>query len=359
MINRLILCLSFFLMVGCTKNPIILEDIQFVQSIGYDYVDGDYILGSFSVPLIQSGTDGQTQSGIFKAVAPTNKDLGRIIQGQSPKPIELGRLGIVLYGRELANKTGVFEMLDSIYRDTRINKGVYLAIIDGKAYEVLDHKYPINDTTAKYFIELIEQNTRGYIPKMDVHTFMYRYFGKGMDPFMPLLERKEDKVQVKGVALFKKDRYIDYIGFKQAFVFKMLYEDTKTGYFSIKLKNGPYVNIENISSSVDYKIKNANTDPRVFIYLKLKARVVEGARVALGQKKVIDRIEKEAKNDIEKNARGMVSKFQALKIDPLGIGDRARSQTRKFNFKRWENHYSEIPVEFNIDVQIMQTMSVE
>lgn len=346
-------------MTGCTANPRILEDIQFVQSIGYDYIDSQYVLGSVSVPIIQSGADGQTRSGTFKAVAPTSKDLGRIIQGQSPKPIELGRLGIVLYGKELAKKTGVLEMMDSIYRDPRISKGVYLAMADGKAYEILDHKYPINDTTSKYLIELIEQNTRGYIPKMDVHTFMYRYFGKGMDPFMPLLERKEDKVQVKGMALFKNDRYIDYIGSKQAFVFKMLYEDTRAGYFSIKLKNGPYVNVENIVSSVDYKIKNANIDPRVFIYMKLKARVVEGARISLDQKTPIDRIEEEVKNDIEKNAQRMVSKFQALKIDPLGIGDRARSQTRKFNFTRWEKRYSDIPVEFNIDVQITQTMSVE
>jgi spore germination protein len=54
---------------------------------------------------------------------------------------------------------------------------------------------------------------------------------------MPLIERKGDKVQIKGIALFKKDRYIDYIDFKQAFFFKMLFEDMRKGYFEIKLQN--------------------------------------------------------------------------------------------------------------------------
>ncbi|MFP3668056.1 Ger(x)C family spore germination protein [Priestia sp. SIMBA_032] len=355
----LITCLSVSIITGCSPSPTTLEDLQFVQSLGYDYVDKNSIKGSFSVPVIQSGMNSQPKSGIFTATAQTSKDLGRIIQSQSQKPIETGRLGVALYGKELANKKGIFEMLDSIYRDPRISKEVYLAVVEGEAYEMLNYRYPISDTTSKYLIGLIEQNAEQYLPKVDVHTFMYQYFGKGLDPFMPLLERKGDKIQIKGISLFKGDKYIDYIGFREAFLFKMLYEDSKKGFFNIKLDKDLYVSIENISSSVKYKVRKSNTNPKFSIYLKLKGRVVEGTRIPLGNKSEIQSIEKEVRYNIKKRGQKMVSKFQKLKIDPLGIGDRVKSQTRKFDFKRWEDQYPKIPIELNVDVQITQTMSIE
>ena len=48
-------------------------------------------------------------------------------------------------------------------------------------------------------------------------------------------------------------------------------------------------------------------------------------------------------------------KFQELKIDPLGIGEKVRSHFRNFDKEAWKDRYPTVPVEFDMKVRIVNT----
>jgi spore germination protein len=51
----------------------------------------------------------------------------------------------------------------------------------------------------------------------------------------------------------------------------------------------------------------------------------------------------------------MIKRFQREGIDPLGLGDQAKSQNRRWNEQQWKDNYPHAEVHVNIDTQIKET----
>ncbi len=149
------------------------------------------------------------------------------------------------------------------------------------------------------------------------------------------------------------------VSLKDCFVFKMLCDPFKDGIYEVKYKNDTYFTIQNISSKATYEVKNGNSNPRVAITLKLNGRLNEAARIASENKKSVHSLEEYATNQIKAEAKKLLKKFQELNIDPLGIGDHARSQTRHFDYKKWDEQFSSIPIDVKVDIQFQQAGIVE
>lgn len=60
------------------------------------------------------------------------------------------------------------------------------------------------------------------------------YYDDGTDPIAPLLVVKGDNVEIDGIALFKKDRYIGKISTEQTVMFAILHKSLKIAEFDIK-----------------------------------------------------------------------------------------------------------------------------
>ena len=99
-----------------------------------------------------------------------------------------------------------------------VGRDLYLAIVHGKAEDVVKMEPKLIKTPGVQVKELIEQNIRTNLPDVDLHRYLYACHGKGIDPVMPLLETAGDRIRVKGIALFKRDKYIGkYIPYQDGF----------------------------------------------------------------------------------------------------------------------------------------------
>ncbi|MGM0886890.1 MAG: Ger(x)C family spore germination protein [Bacillota bacterium] len=354
-VKLLLFTLASFLMAACGVEKQILEDILIAEVVGYDDAEDKKIKGTVVVSVPQPGEEADLGKEVYEANSHDIKAARQQENAKTPYPIVGGRLTAILYGEGLASK-GLNDYVDTYRRDPMVGRDLYLAVVHGKAEDVVKMEPKLIKTPGVQVKELIEQNIRTNLPDVDLHRYLYACHGKGIDPVLPLLETAGDQIRVKGIALLKKDRYIGkYIPYEDGFLYKVLSENFKLGSYEIKWKENDFTDINNVESRVHYHISNANQDPKVRIDVKMKASLLEVQGFDLGKAVDLNKIEARAEQVIGKKLNEMVNMFQENHIDPLALGDHAKSKTRNFDQKHWEGAYPEIPIEVDLDIEMIQT----
>ncbi|MGE7761701.1 Ger(x)C family spore germination protein [Peribacillus sp. NPDC097895] len=352
--HLLLITLGCFLMTACGVEKQILEDILIAEMVGYDDAGSNKIKGTVVVNVPQPGEESLGKE-VYEAITHDVKAARQQENAKTPFPIAGGRLTVILYGEELARK-GLNDYVDTYRRDPMVGRDLYLAIVHGKAEDLVKMEPKLIKTPGVQVKELIEQNIRTNLPDVDLHRYLYACHGKGIDPVLPLLETAEERIRVKGIALFKRDRYIGkYIPYEDGFLFKVLSENFKLGSYEIKWKENEYTEINNVESKVHYDISNANQNPKVKIEVNLKANLLEVQGYDLGNPVDVKKIEAKAEHVMGKKLKEMVTMLQDNHVDPLALGDIAKSKTRDFNLKHWEKAYPHIPIEVDLDIEMIQT----
>ncbi|WP_458353952.1 Ger(x)C family spore germination protein [Peribacillus frigoritolerans] len=354
-IKLLFISLVSFLMTACGVEKQILEDILIAEVVGYDDAEDKKVKGTVVVSVPQPGEEADLGKEVYEAKSHDIKAARQQENAKTPYPIVGGRLTVILYGEELASK-GLNDYVDTYRRDPMVGRDLYLAVVHGKAEDVVKMEPKLIKTPGVQVKELIEQNIRTNLPDVDLHRYLYACHGKGIDPVLPLLETAGDQIRVRGIALFKKDRYIGkYIPYGDGFLYKVLSENFKLGSYEIKWKENDFTDINNVESRVHYHISNANQSPKARIEVKMKASLLEVQGYDLGKAVDLKKIEARAEHVIGKKLNEMVTLFQQNNIDPLALGDHAKSKTRNFDQERWEEAYPDIPIEVDLDIEMIQT----
>jgi spore germination protein len=351
------ICCCFMLLSGCVLTETI-EDIQIIESIGYDTAEDKKYQLTFALVLFSSSEKGaQLTSETLSNEDLTGYGASWSVQRELSKPIASGKMMVALFGEDLSKK-GLTEILDGLRRHTSVGRMVDLCVVEGDAKELLEGQYPQSQTVSRYLKELIEHNEKANLPITNFHKFLYSYYSKGHDSFLPLVKKHGDKIRLSGLALFKDDKYVDKISGDQLFIFKMLYEEIKKGHYqaSIQGKSDNVIAMETVQTKVKYKIIDGMTQPKIQVNVKVKAIINEMAsNVELNNKKEELKLEKMLENDLKEKGIQMMGEFQEKGIDPLGIADRARSQTRGWESKKWQEIYPEASVDLNVNVDILET----
>ncbi|MFC0187572.1 Ger(x)C family spore germination protein [Fictibacillus aquaticus] len=339
----------------------IIDELQLIQAIGYDREEGDQIRGTATFPLFNP--DGTVKAEKFTSVSNTSRYFLSKINTQSPKPLTTGQLRIVLFENKFAEK-GVLEIVNTLYRDPNIGNTLHMAVVEGSTSKLLKQDYAANPLAAIYMTELIEQNIKTEnLPKTNLHVFLYNFYGKGMDPYLPLLKMGKNKIKLQGIALFKEDQYVGKLNHNESFVFKMLVDGSKAGRYEVKLKRGKekgYGVIRNISAKTKYHVEKTNGKPKFTLNATILGEIHEYPHwLNLEQKPSIDLVESAFKKEIDMQAAAMVSKFQELGIDPLGLGDQLRRRERGWDFAKYREQYKDMEINVSTKVKIVQTGIIE
>ncbi len=359
MINyRKLILLLFITLIGCTPTPRILEEIQLVQSVGYDYLNDDEYIGVAGASYIPQGENAKPTNIVFTAVGKTSKQIRQRIQALSAKPIEIGRIGVVIFNKEVA-ADGILPFIDSLQRDPSIGRDILLTVSEESASEILKTKYIESETVSQYIIEVVDQNSDRTLPHTNLHRFLYQYYTKGFDAFMPMISKDENKLIVVGVALFDEDRFVGVVPLEDAYIFKILFEKSSKGQFETKGKEEEgYLSLQNLFSHTEYEVKKPGGRFEVHFTIKVKGRISESGGLDLTKKENVKKAEKEVEEEITQRAYNLVEKFKELQVDPLGLGEKAR-QKGIYDEKVWEEQYSELKVVIDTEVHVVQTGIME
>ncbi|MCA0988754.1 Ger(x)C family spore germination protein [Guptibacillus algicola] len=343
----LLMCI---VLTACVSTEII-DEVPVVFIAGYDKGSDDKIKGTISLQRFKPNQEVETRT--FQAEARTSKGLRNQLSGV-PKPITIGKMAVMLFGEEEAEH-GVLRVLDSFLRDPASGRLTYVGVVEGSAGDLIKEEDEYLQGIGPFLQILIRQSIEyGNMPQNNLHFFDYKYYGKGMDPYMPLLKKNENEIVISGLALFKGEKMVGKLDLEEMFMFTLINRKHKAGLFEITLPDGNYATLYKVISDVSYKVSDGNKTPKVSIEVDINANIAQYTG---------DKLDKRIKNDIvdafekkiEQDSMKLIKKFQELQIDPLALGDRARSQTRKFDFSNWENHYPTLNISVKANADIMES----
>lgn len=350
------------LLTSC-QQPRVIDDLRIVQALGYDYVSPKLVRGTASIPIFQKGGGGgpeSAKSDTYSVLANRGRQLQDKLNAQEQHPIVFGKIMVVLFNTTLA-KTGIYEYIDILNRNPEIGFMLNPVIVDGSTQTLLNTQYRSSPLVSMYLSDLLKQNAKENLPDTNLQTFLFGYYSYGADPFLPLLKQEGDHVKIKGIALFNDDRYVGYLPFRDAFVFKMLFQSFSSGSYAAPWSKKHTVSIENIGSKVEYHVKNTNGDPnQPEIYINVdQVGYLRTSSVGIGPREAVTTLQKKMEADLKNRGQRVLKILQRKSIDPLQIGDRVRSYTRSWSPRKWDNYYPYARIKLNVSVKIIQTGIIE
>jgi spore germination protein len=338
---------------GCVQKEIV-DDVNLETGGAYDLV-GNKVRGTALIPVYLP--DKAVENKTFTASSKLSRDFLRDVQRQSPDPIVTGSLEVVLFGERLSKK-GILDLLDAFQRDASIGAGLYLAVTEGEAKNIVTGNLGERGN-AIYISNLIRHNMKNKdMPKTNLQRFLFDFYQKGKSGYLPQLRKiGKDQIEISGISLFQNDHVVDTIPAKKMFFFKLLVDDYSKG--TLKVNMGKEMAaVESIRSK--YKMRLTARDPfTVNVQLKVKA-VLNEYSGKLVTPVLIKKIEKKLVEKIEIECAKLIRRFQEKNIDPVGFGQFVKSQTRGFNFNKWENvDYQHLKVNVQADVSITESGVIE
>jgi spore germination protein len=373
--NRLLLglfALSFLFLSSCA-DPSTLEKIGMITTVGYDTTDGEEI--QTTILILETDPQSMDSTNVISSNALTSK--GARIKGslKSQKKLESGQLRVALYGKEVAEK-GFINLVDTLSRDHAISDLTYLAVVDGKASEILEKKYEQFSDAGQYVFKEIEQNIKGEtIPSPTLHEMLHDYYSVAIDPLLPLIKLENDMITITGMAILKDDKMVGKISPIEAFYVKLVNDHYDAGNFELTFKNGDGTKLMNDqdSSSViavaldtiksKSKIKLVDEQALEFdLNISMNARLQEiNKKVELKNPKNLEILDEKISQEMKSEIKELIKYFQSVDSDVIGFGEVYRSEVphSKLTKKKWRSMYKDIKVNVDIDFQIVRTGVVE
>ncbi|WP_258833732.1 Ger(x)C family spore germination protein [Peribacillus frigoritolerans] len=352
-----LIILTFPLLCSCAQ-PRVVDEVNMSQAIGYDILKNDNVEGIFVIPIFQQEKMGKYQ--ILTGTSTTTSDVQAVVSKKADKPVLLGQTRIFLFSEKIVHEIGMTELTDYLYREPQLGNRVILAIVEGKAKDVLNTKPPNTNVNIGIYLSdlIIHQTETGNGPDTNLHLFLGNSLEDGGDSYLPLLKLINNEVAVSGVALFHENKMVSKVGTRDMFVFKTLVQHHRRGIYKFKLKDKQESDIvvESIRSGSSYEVSGSERNPSITIKIKIKGQIKESMRSDnLTDRKMIKIIEKEMEADLTKQANRLMKDFQKKSLDPIGLKEKYHAKNKKMTYEYWKKIYPKMDINVETTVNIIQT----
>lgn len=364
---------TFVLIILCgCEPPHVLDETGLITVIGFDNLESKLIRGVASIPVVNSLANQKIQ--VVSGTGSTLRGILNDMDYQLDRKPRLGQMRVSLYSEEMA-KNGIIDFVGSLDR-TEVGSRPYLAVVRGKSYDMVNATFKEQGNIGLYLYYAIFKNVRGeQLPSPTLHEFLRAYYSDGSDPYLPYIERIGDDIKIRGLALFKNDRFVDWVNPHEAFYIKLIRDQFRTGIFETSLpkntledkikhekRENEIINdipivFDTITSKT--KIKLVATNPPKFdVYIKIHSRLSEiGQKMNLESNQVLDKIQRGVEKKMEQEMGELMKYLQKKEVDPIGFGEQYRAQTRVEELKKeeWRKRFKKAKFTFRVQNEIIRT----
>lgn len=355
-VRSIVIILLGVFLSGCVQKEI-LDDINLIECIGFDHSDEeDKINGTILFSIYQP--DQPPKNTTINAKGRMKKTILQDMQLQSTNPIVTGSMELVLFGKELATKNGILDLVDPFQRDPGVGSGLHVALVDGEAKDLLEGEYGIKGN-ATFISDLIKNNIENEdLPRTNLQLFLKGYYSEGRTPFMPQLKQlSKDSIELNGIAFFRYGKIVETILPEQMFFFKLLVDKYSNGLHRVKI-DGDEAAIRNIRSVHKFKLESRSPF-EITVDIRVNGIINEFSGNRLTPKKIAE-LEQRFEDEITKECLKLISIFKDKEIDPIGFGHFIKTQDRNFDIDKWnEAQYQELIVKIHPKVKITEAGVIE
>lgn len=262
-----------------------------------------------------------------------------------------GVTGIIVVGEDLA-RTGLNNIFQALFRGALSPHTQNLGISEGRGEDILNA--PVEDylNMGDYLKGILKKSERrGFIPGTTLHYFE-DWQGPGKNPIIPLLKLKNNKVEIAGTAIFKKDRMIGKANLTETRSLMMLRGIKATGNIPFTIKqNGAIFDrgSVDVSNKRKVKVERNGGDINFLITIMLEGNLIEHQFGKLFTKNENLRriIEEQVARDVEAECNRFIDKMQEnYKVDCIDIS--------KYAVAKWGKE-----VEEQVDQDFIENVNIK
>lgn len=338
------------LLTGCVEEETI-DDVNLVTVMAFDRTEENKLRGTAVINTYLK--DQPVKDFLIGEKSELSREVISNLQRKTPEPLVVGKLQVVLFGKKLAD-VGINEIVDTLQRDAAISDRLLLVVTRGEAKNILEADFG-TEGASRFISSLILHNKLNRdLPMTNLHVFLYQYYSRGHDPYLPILKESDKKIEIDGLALFDNHKLVGEISTGKLLFFKVLADQYSKGVYTLELpESQKKVGINSIYSSRKFKL--ISTNPlKVEINVHIEGYINEYTGKKITQE-IINEVEVAFSKKVENESEALIEKFRELKIDPLGIGDDIRSKSREFDIDKWREKIPELEVDVKADVLISET----
>ncbi|WP_410771695.1 Ger(x)C family spore germination protein [Fontibacillus sp. BL9] len=324
---------------ACSQDQHILERIGYVRTVGFDREGEDQVRVTVSVPLIVTEAN-QTQftDEVLTAAANSGKEARITLSRKTSRKLLSGQIRTIMYNADIARQ-GLRDFMDTLQRDPTISKRTEIVIVDGSTRDILERSYKGHPRTGQYIDRLLKKEFEMQtIPRVLVHEFFRDYYEDGKDPIANMIRQSGDDLEFDGIALFRKDKYINKLMPEEVFYFSIMYHDHGRGEITITTDKPELrsITFDGINSRKKIKIKKNEEGKYV---ADIKININGGALEYIGNLDLTNasdrtKLEGILNEYLAKECGKVAKKLQKYRTDSLGIGMHVRN---KMNYKEWKD----------------------
>ncbi len=340
----LLLCLSLTLLVGC-----------------WDYQDLDElsipVVGLYDLAETDKNTentaknDGYNVAAIIPVLYPETKQKYAIDyqKGQTigdtrekrvaytPEKYILGMVQVGIYGERLA-RTGLYAAMESLVRIPKVKSTIYMAVMDGETEELSKLELKGYPNPGIYLLGLLRHaQMRGFLVTTNLHQFTVQEDTTGKHPVVPLLKMKNNRIEISGTGIFKKDKLIAKIDLKDTRALVLLRGLEGEGYLPFVVqKAGEIIDEGTVLVKHSRKVRvireGDNFTFQVTVNVTGNLQEHSSQKLFVGTKNTMElaEIEQAIKGELERDCRQFISKMQQeLKVDCVDITKYALAKWRR------------------------------
>lgn len=367
--KSVLLLLTIFL-ASCVQ-PEEIENIGIINAQGMDLLPSEKIKSTLVVFQFTAQSDSITK--VIKGEGSTVEGAIEDAEHTSLYRLAPGKLKLTLFGEELA-KQGIFSLLDTQSRDTRVPDLMYLAIGKPTAEEILSTKEKdLSIDPGQYLYDIIYNHSNDHnIPRKTLQDFLRIYYDVGQDNVLPTFKIEDKMPKHDGGALFVGDKMVGEISNKEITYINLIQRTVKNQLLELELPIEPfepYLEARQKGKSdvlkVAFIIDKGNSKVKLTDINELKFETNSSLNLSLLEQSgglklesidAIQALEQEIQKKLEKNLEKILKKSQDYQSDPFGYGLIYKKTEEGKNMKEteWRDKFPTIDVSFNVNVSLVR-----
>lgn len=327
--KRLLVIVSFVLLLCGCYDYRELNDMSIVSGIGIDYKDNKYIVSLEVTKSIKDGSSNEIETVIYTGEDKILADAFLKAKNSSDKYVYTEHVNILLLSEELCKK-GIGDVVDYIVRDTSINSNYYMVIVDdpGKVFDVKlenDSMSNVITNTINYYLDDTSFD--------DLDILASYMINEKEDIAIPSISLDEDKVLFKEVAYFDSYKMVGKVDSK---LYSLLRLNSSNVNFS---KNGNTISV--YKNSVKYEVKK----DKIIIKVSGEGLVKEiSSKIDLENKDSYSYLSRIISKDMTLDIESFLEETLSNGSDLLGLQDKY--------YKKYKKDINNVNYEVYVDIKI-------
>ncbi|NGP59368.1 Ger(x)C family spore germination protein [Paenibacillus thiaminolyticus] len=359
-------CVIATLLAGCWDQQM-LKDDRIAYIIGLDLNPDGKLQSTISILDVSGSQTGsetgmKKQSEIHTETGNTSRHTRDRIDREVAGRLSLSKLRVILIGEDLARQ-GVYPFLDVLYRAPRSALNAKIAVVEGKAHDMINLKLRGSNLIGEHYNTLIRSaERRTVVPAVNLQLIRPPMLDPGADFAVPYISHHGQNPSVYGIALFADDKMAGKLKSEDSLLYLLMANKlAKTANLTLKVneegKQRPEQFIGMDIQSVKRKLKvyvQGNRNIKVMLDLKIKVTAIEYPKDHLNDRRRVEKLDKKLSEELTKRARAITEKMLQNHHDGFGIGRRIMAYYpntwRRLN---WNEDYAKVELVPNVKVEIV------